>query len=1399
MPSSFSDDCRVPQGCVFTLEKSSKPFSTGPLSKVIRPNGGLKYFQIYHSVTGGQVVSAQDKNNNSRFLELQTQKIKQILLDVKTNVSELQSNIERWDAVAEEMLTNVIKARRLLSPASDWLQLKVLVEKLDDNLDIITRAFDLLVAQLKLYRNRTNIDSYINRFIKLKADLPKTISLSFFQSSIQQNFVGLRFLLVAQICHKRLCFSNMKSSIWSLHGNQCGTSPARQEAGLLVEGNALYPISLGSLITFPAGGTLKMFFPRHNDLIVTTFESVVQFLGVKKNTTVKMTGHELSFDFWGHIFGEFDALLSVKAQIENVADWNSIVFAVEGTMNRSSRLFKLLEETITNETTMAAKEATRRLANAQSAFNDAKRKADLVKDALKSKQSAVDELKVKKDKAAEELRVARLNYHLAKVRFNSTFYFLQNVRSIVCEIQECNYTCLNGCVIPDLCQDRMNITYLEKHCNAIEKPVTANIVQKEIEKRNFAVQTYQTVYTGNCRSGASFKTVLNYAKIGANIGKTFGAVLKRPVGGIVGFAIGGALGGAVGFFKKPIFGCSYSYEKVPAEPRLLEYDHKVFKVKAVEQIINEVKCTGHTEMTKLGGYGPPYQCCKQYGCQTKIIDPQCIVNNDKCLLSMTELKFTLDAMNETLQLAYLTLRSSVDKVKKATFSYEKASVHHKSADSQLKQLDAHMKQQLSALKITNASMVHIRRIVDFGLKIAQAMNDSNNKKVVDVDELQFFLSVTTEGAARQTVVQCNASTVSGKRVPVRFLVDFDQVERSITSASKSIIVKLFGERKRSVPDDSENSTHSLHSSFTDYPYSCMFVNNTHLYFRYMLESLGDLISSVKGLTLKLSSGFYDLQRLSQSMNASSAFSNASQRVNESTWYPNSSFVAEFLETIQILKHENIKLTSDSSQSWNDTLEAWRAFLEGYTSGKGIQECYNTQDCIEYLFEGAKEFYKFEDSPSALEIKDALPRLQEVIKLLTSEALSMQEAQQALTLAAFLLNKTRDVSVLCGGTPRIIYSSQGEVIIFPGDSLWLNCSAKEEEKLAYAWRRNDKLIGKSADGTFYIDDVTKDNEGAYVCVVSNNKGSTLSNVTIVKVHSKPKIIQHPQAQRVVFRSQIPATFICNATAEPSPTFQWLFQARNSSTVRLNETKPVLYIAKPHLHQEGYYYCEASNDHGTAVSHRARLDVLNHTVVLPRLLIAFNLTTQCWLTSNSPNNSAQSPPKCDNESSTLPSSLNRNLTGSLRHSLARSLNLSMELISELEYYSQNTSKFSVVFTVDFSTESWKERNVTSFIEIADVIAEAEANMVEKLDLFNSDMINKTFNVSWNSTTLLGEPGSIILYPLSPECPEGQSLTKHGFICGKFHVSMLFVKFVQSIKHIVLLLTHNHTVVVNKYIGR
>ena len=1345
----------MPQGFVLTLDRSAELFNANLLSHIIRPNAGLKYLQIYHSVTGGQDNSAEDRRYNLRFLELQTQDMKRILLDVENTVPELRYDTGKWKVVAENMLTSVIEARRILSSSSNWFQLKRLVRKLDNDLDTITRAFDLLVAQLQSYRNRTDIITVIDRIVRLKADIPQTIALSFSKTPVNQNLLGLRFQLVAEICHKRLCFPNIKAIVWSLQGNQCRTNTQREVAGLLVEGTALRTISLNGLMAIPAGGSVTVFLSRQRNQITTTFDCLVNVLGVMEKVTVTMIENELSFVVSGDIFGEFDALLTVKAQIENVEKWNSILLAVEGKMNRSSRLHTLLEDKIANYSRMLAKEASRRLVSAQVAFHAAQKKLSLAKEVFQSKKSTAEDLRIKKQNAKNALREARLRYHQTKVRFNSTLYHFQDLESAVCEIQDCNYTCLeNGCAVPDLCQDLQNITFLEHECDVVQNFIKVEKVQTRKEKQRFQVPIYKVIYTGNCKSDIS-PSIID------------GAMKGFAIGGLVGGVIGGVIGGAFS-------GCDDTYETVIGGYRTVEYYEKVFETKSVDTAVQKVECTGQTERTKPGGYGPPYSCCKQTGCETKVLDPQCISTNNECENSLKELKFLLDVRNRSLLPEFLLLRDAASEVKTTTFSFEKARVHHEKAIILLKQVEAHMNQQFSAVEITNASLVRVRRIVDFGLRIAEALNASDGKEVVDLDELKFSVFVPSEGFGKISF-QSNASTVSGKRATIRFLVDFNQVERSISSASKSIVAKLFaGEhsrRKRSIPEAiSENSTNSVDSSFTDYQYACLFMNKTHQYLKNMFDSLGDLIASVKGLNFNLSSGLRELEILTQTAVNSSLSQNISLNASSGD-NSNNSFLEEYVEMLQVLKDGIIGLNNNSSQHWNDSLEAWRAFLEVFTSAKEFEECSGTQDCIEYFFAGAKEFYEFEDSPRALEIKEALPQLKEVIKSLTTEDMSMQEAEQALTSAALLMNLTYDDSVLCGGLPRITSSSQGEVITFPGYNLTLSCRAKEEQRLKYAWRRNDNSISESVDGTFHVGNITTENEGAYYCIVSNNKGSTVSNVTLVKVQRKPVITDHPKPQRVVFRSQMPVTFTCNATANPLPTFQWFYQPRNSLAIKVNETRPVLFIANPDLQQEGYYYCNASNSHGIAVTQRARLDVLNYTVGLPRLLVAFNLTTRCWnSSSNSSNSSVPNPLPCDSESINIePSSLDRNLslTRILLHSLASSLNVSKELISQLEYFSRNDSRLSVVFILNVVNKPWKQDNLKFYVDIVEVIAVAKANILTQLQQFNTEVINKTFTVPWNTSSLVGEPGSVHVYSLPPKCPEGQYLSGNGFICGTFPV--------------------------------
>ncbi|PFX34264.1 Sushi, von Willebrand factor type A, EGF and pentraxin domain-containing protein 1 [Stylophora pistillata] len=1377
-PPLRSSECHPPQGFTLTLDRESKPFKNSILSTIIRPNGGIKYLQIYYSINGGEDIAALDPNNNLRSLEYQTQDIKRVFLDVQIFVPELQETTQKWTGFLEETLVKVIKARNYLSSSSDLLQLKKLIAEIDSDLDKIPRVLGLLIAKSQPYRNRSNIENSISRLLRLKSDLPETISLVFTQSSIRQSFAGVRFALLAQICHKRLCFTNINCNVWSLTDNYCLTNSSGIDSSVIVEGTALRDIPLGTAITFPARRPLRMLISRKNEPLETTFECFVKLLGLTKNTSIRMVGHKLFFSMSGPIFGTFETLLNVTAEFKNVADWNSLLFGVKGTMNKSSGFHMMLERKIANETTLAAKEAHRRLGKAKAAFSDAKMKADAARKVLKEKQTITEQLRREKENAAEDLRVARLQYQLAKVRFNNTVYLQRHILNPVCEIRECNYTCLKGCVQPNFCKDPINITYLERYCDTVDKPMTVKVVESSTKKRSFAVQTYHTVYTGNCRSGVSFKKIMNYAKKGAQVGKFVGGIIGSAfgpvgtkVGKVIGTLVGAIGGGVVGYFSKKIFGCSDTYETVLGEPRLVEYEQKSFEVKAVVKMIKEIECSGHEEKTKPGGFGPPYPCCKRYGCQSKVIDPLCIKHNEECLIYMTELKFTLDALNETFQYAFLNLRESVDNFKKATAVYEKARIRHEAALNTLQKVKSYTEQSLSAVEIVNASMLHVRRVVYFGLKISQAMNATNSygNKTVDVGDLKFSLTTASEDA-KKILFQCNVNSANSKSTLVSFIVDFDQVERSISSASKTILSKLFGgtssRKKRVAPDEqsqfgNSSNINGFHISFTDYPHACQFVNSTHLFLSSILHSLDNLISAAKGLDEELSSGFQDLDRLTHTVGGGSSNSNIS---NSSSISSNSSFVTDYLEMIELLRNESIQVRNDSSQSWNETFEAWRAFLEVFTHNSGFQECAGAIDCIEYFFEGLREFYEFERSPRALKIKDALPKLKDMIMALTSEVLTMPETEKALQQAVLLLNETRDHSVLCGGTPYITSSPQKEIIILTGESLLLRCIAESEADIKYAWMRNDKLVEESLDGTFNVSAISEQHEGAYVCVASNNKGSSLSNVTIIKVHNKPSITLHPQPQRVVVDSEMPATFVCNATGQPAPTFEWFFVSINSSFTKVNETRPVLHMTGPRQHQEGYYYCEASNDHGVAISQKARLDVLGYSVGLPRLLFALNISLPCWQALNSSNSSVHEASSCNSSFiEALSSSENETMTDDILFSLARSLNVSVELISEFEYGSRNNYTATIAFILDIDKEAWKQSNFTRHIQIVGAIAEVSANLIEKVEQFNSSIMNKTFEIPWNNSVVYGDPGSLLAYPLSPKCPDGQALHENGYICA------------------------------------
>ena len=152
--------------------------------------------------------------------------------------------------------------------------------------------------------------------------------------------------------------------------------------------------------------------------------------------------------------------------------------------------------------------------------------------------------------------------------------------------------------------------------------------------------------------------------------------------------------------------------------------------------------------------------------------------------------------------------------------------------------------------------------------------------------------------------------------------------------------------------------------------------------------------------------------------------------------------------------------------------------------------------------------------------------------------SLAEVQEIVLKATALLNKTNDDSVLWRTSPVIVKSLPAEVMVLTGDTVNLTCLVSNSNEVEIVWIKNERVIEDVNDEALVLKNANTETEGVYHCEVSNNRGSTVSNVTIVVVHEAPRITEHPRDVRVLvgteklstvtgYLSQRQSGFLCHA--------------------------------------------------------------------------------------------------------------------------------------------------------------------------------------------------------------------------------------------------------------------------------
>ena len=223
---------------------------------------------------------------------------------------------------------------------------------------------------------------------------------------------------------------------------------------------------------------------------------------------------------------------------------------------------------------------------------------------------------------------------------------------------------------------------------------------------------------------------------------------------------------------------------------------------------------------------------------------------------------------------------------------------------------------------------------------------------------------------------------------------------------------------------------------------------------------------------------------------------------------------------------------------------------------------------------------------------------------------LKDAQLNTSGATSFISGSNDEIILCGQKPTIKKNYPAKVVTLLGGDIDFVCEVESTLEVEYMWTKNGELLEGENGTILELRSVTEHSEGAYKCHASNTRGSTVSNVTILVVHQKPHITEHPfDNQKLVGDESV--WMVCNSTGVPRPSTEWFFtpmKGVGQYAVRINVTGPVLEIGNPTTENAGFYYCNVSNLHGAVQSRIARLDISRFIPGVPRISLSVKLK-QC----------------------------------------------------------------------------------------------------------------------------------------------------------------------------------------------
>ena len=1255
--------------------------------------------------------------------------LESVLEDAKPVLPELHEKLTAWIHYTKNTTGLLNNARTDFSPWApnqDTKKLIQLATQIDSQLRFVRSFSIVLKSRLELQASNRRVSFLILQLQDIIMGLPKSFRLTLTGNEVTQQLHGFSLFVLGTVCIKRVCLHDLHVSVRDFIEDGC-TSKREPAVALYLKGVATKSTPLGFGLTIRKGNALFTTISRESGSVAAFIEAEVDLLALKQLLNVTLNGHEISFKTEGLIFNQHMASLDVHAKTDS-AQLEGLVYYVTGKMNDSSQLSILLVDQIGNLIQSIAEKSQKKLQDTLEALQAGKKRREKAKDVFQEKKEALvrarEKFRIKDDAKMDKY----MEYAIAKDGFNAT---LRNPRvhelSSICVFRRCGHNTVTICA-QNWCQEKITMSYTVPKC----QPKTVNVTEHQVEQRYKSIfymePTFTTRHSSSCNTGT--QVFVGALVVGA-LAPSLGLIVAIPLGVTIG---------------KLFSACDKRTRVEDGPPIKVEYQTEEVDVQVKTKEVKTFECSSKETLTHT--FEQPEPCCNDQ--TVDILDADCVTFNEKCAENNTRVETSLRTQNITLATKFKHMMECGENASLAQIELNKARVERDFAEKQYELARARFDQQKYAEASINITTVRGRERL--GLQLGEEIRKHGGSKLVKVQNLGFEADVYS---AKQNILPFNISvlTLDGEEKVVKARIDFGHLESSVDKAAKTIVRSLYGDggakrkRRSTIWPEQYNVDESMAERYQDH---CMISKAANFYFSEIVDSLSLAIRSFETLASQMEERRRSLDDPHNGDNITLNIPTPGAPLQQFSETVRSAFA----DIIQLLRQEQMP---SNVPSWEETLQDWRGFLEIFTAKKNFSDCSGTHDCINFFFDELWEMYQNEDDTEALEIRSNLQSLQDRLGNLTTMNLSLTEAASVKSNILILLKKTNDDNILCGRKPEIRSSPQ-EITVLIERTLNFSCEAFSKTRMQYLWRKNGDVIAMESERSITLNNIGFEDAGAYSCEATNNRGKAVSNVTIVRVHSRPSITAEPQDSTTKDTSEEMAFFVCNATGTPEPNFKWYFIPEGGDPEReipLNVSDEVLVKRNVSSSDSGQYYCRAANIHGHVESRKARLYVLDYSPATPTVSVKFNLT------SESPRNSSDltqgGSNRQDEDTVVVFDSHLMNTTTKL---VARQLHLSdQDRMKHIQFISGPEAQLSFIIQteLDLSTDDQEA--------VFNEFANSRLRVAKRVKNFYKELDDAKFSIPWKGNLqITGKANTLEAQFSRPKCPEGQEVDANGFLCGE-----------------------------------